>query len=246
MKTPFLLTGSLALLLSTAPTPVALPQGAEPGRERPERAELERRERAEEGQHFEAQADQARHIEQLQAELERLQAAGKTEQAAELRQHLAELKRQLAREHPEERPPFPERAAIKAKIAELHRVGRHDEAQRLEREWQGERPPQPLDRLEGGPPELQLRLHHLTIAIEHLHLAGFHEPAERLEREAQQLKLRARDQAMREERDPRRDRPGPNPEELQAGLEKLRAELEEMRHAFRDINARLEKLQRER
>jgi hypothetical protein len=114
---------------------------------------------------------------------------GRPEVAKDLIEQLRKLK-QDAHGGDEEKARDKKLAHVKEQIDELHKAGKHEEAEQLTKRLQE---PTAKGDKEGRKenPDAERR-DHVMAAIKHLHAAGLHEPAERIE-------------AMLRERDPRTD-----------------------------------------
>lgn len=126
--------------------------------------------------------------------------------------------------------------AMRERAERLHREGRHDEAEQVERaaeELERRRVPRPdrdaprAPRDGGGLEGLQRRLNHLHIAIENLHAAGLPELALEVERRAEVTRRELEERAQR-------NRP-----------EAVHDELERLRHELAEVRGQLEALRRE-
>lgn len=123
---------------------------------------------------------------------------------------------------------------MKAEIAELHRAGKHEEAEKLQ-----ERMKQALHRAHAEGPQKEMppeaRLEHLMQAIQHLRMAGLNEPAEQLEQMAGR---------MRHEIEARRHHEGAaHADEIRAlreHTEQLRREVEELREQLKKAQSKEE------
>jgi hypothetical protein len=224
---------------------------AESARENPERAEIMKR------------------FQEIAKKAAELQQAGKQEEAQRLQQEMRELRARLAAPGDPHRPgPRGPREgverleAMERELGKLRETGRHDAAEQLERELkelrrrletprEGERP--------GPPPELQVRIDHLRVAMENLHAAGLHDQAEQI---AQQIDRATREHAIMrgthapgppQRRDPDARPRGPRPEgpperageivgQLRGEIEQLRRENEELRQMMNEIRQAQERL----
>lgn len=193
---------------------------------------------------------------ELAREIAELRRTGKHEQAERLQAEMEELHGRLA--GPRDREPregMERLEAMERNLRELREGGHHERAEQLQRELHelhrrlnaprdGDRP--------GLPPELQVRIDHLHVAMENLHAAGLHDQAEQI---AQQI-----DRIMREHapgpperrdpdaRPPREGRPEPGHEivgQLRGEIEQLRRENEEMRRMMQEIREAQERLMNE-
>ncbi len=178
--------------------------------------------------------------------LERAQKAkaeGRYEEARELAEQLRQ-KRGIDKTDRKPDGERPERMArVKEEIEELHRAGKHEEAEQLKRKYQGEFMAKHRPDGKGPAPEDE-RLGHLQEAIKHLRAAQINEPADQLERMAEHLReeLQARKRAEGEEfrkKHPEGGKHGP-----EAGqLREVRERLDQMNRKIEELNAKLQKLQ---
>ena len=226
-------------------------------REKDERREMEERERREN-----EEREHRRHMEELEGELRGLREKAEhikreiggrdPEEAPDLHHALREIHGRMEEierhfhdgERDRKRRGVEERIGeLKRRIAELNEAGRHDEAQRLEREAREmverfkaahrERPHRDRPRQEGSD-EFQRRIGHIKVAIENLRAAGLHEPAERLAKEVER--------AIREHRErsgERGDRPHPEGprtiHHMQEQINQMRGEMNEMRQLLKEL-----------
>lgn len=142
-------------------------------------------------------ADEPKRLENTEAQdlMKRAHDAKEAGRYDEARQ-LAEKARGLAEKHrPNGGPDMPvdrkERAErfekAKHEIEELHRAGKHEEAEQLKRRLAGAMA-EKHDGPPGRPGEGPEKIRHLMEAIRHLREAGFNEPAENLEKMAHKMK----------------------------------------------------------
>lgn len=165
---------------------------------------------------------------------------GRMDEARELGQQAEKLHREL-REREGGKGGGDKMAAMKREVEELHRAGKHDEAERLEHRHSGMHAPHGSDRKKAGAEGPQ-RLQHLGEAIRHLHEAGFGGQAEELEKLAAHLK----EEIMRDEM---RARGGAGPEVLEkimaahkAEVQSMRVEMQKMARALEELRGQVQSL----
>ena len=158
---------------------------------------------------------------------------GRMDEARELGQQAEKLHREL-REREGGKDGGDKAAAIKREVEELHRAGKHDEAERLQRRLSGMHAHQGHDKKTAGAEGPQ-RLQHLVEAIRHLHQAGFGRQAEELEKLAAHLK----EEMMRDEM---RARGGAGPEALEKIVAAHKAEVQAMREEMQKMARAVEEL----
>jgi uncharacterized protein Yka (UPF0111/DUF47 family) len=112
---------------------------------------------------------------------------------------------------------------LKQEAGELHRAGKHEEAERLERQLAEIQQRQAGGDKKASPAEGAERIGHIMEAVKHLRAAGLKEPAQNLEQMARQ---------MREELERRAD-------SAEAGSAR------QMEQVLREMRERMEKMQRE-
>ncbi len=229
---------------------------------KPEAVKLER-ERAAEGEKAEREAHARKlkeRIEQLQRERRAL-GPEEAERAEKLEREMRAMRERLqaivARHHLE---PGRERLTHRLKEVReaLHRArqaGRHDEVDRLEREFEKiiqVLRPKPAPSI---PPEREeaRRLRHLKQAVEHLRAGGFDELAQRLEHEAQRRlrEVRPDAPAVRPPHPEHRPRPRPElhrpaPPEWEATVRRLRDEIHRLHRQMEEMRAQRAQLLEER
>lgn len=219
---------------------------AELDRVREVRAELSKRAEGLERE----MAEHRGNTERRMAELER--------QFAEAHGQLERIEAEFARGNPERMEIMGRVQAMTREIGELRRAGKHEEAERLQQEMRElhARLAGPRDRdRPGPPPELQVRIDHLRVAMENLRAAGLHDQAEQI---GQQIERLARESAPGppERRGPEAPPRGPRPEgrpepggeiigRLRGEIEQLRRENEEMRRMMQEIREAQERLMNE-
>ena len=152
--------------------------------------------------------------------------------------------KKLQSEHREGEAPKMERArheAIVREIEELHRIGKHEEANRLKQRIaeSGHGPKKP-----GLPAVERERLMHSGQAIEHARAAGLREVAEELERIAQRMK----EEIAHRERGAPGSPAGPDQmhdamRELRDGMEELRGRTQKMARAIEELHDQVRALQ---
>ncbi len=183
---------------------------------------------------FAQEGDQLRvKIKELEGSARNAKEQGRAEEAKELMQQVQRLQAEMGeREGP--RGAGEKLEMAKRKIDELHKAGKHDEAEQLEQkmreamEKQGDR-----QRKEGGGDAE--RKQHVMEAVKHLHAAGLHEPAERIE---QMLREHGEKPEQGERRAPEA-----------AGQEPLKRAMgdsqEQMQRAMRDMQEQMQRALRE-
>ena len=171
--------------------------------------------------------------------------AGRYQEAHEL----AEQAKKIGQTHREGKPGpgggAPERLEkVRHEIEELHRVGKHEEAEQLKRrvgEAMEHRKEPPLK--EGEGPE---RLRHVMEAIRHLREAGLKEPAEGLEKLAHGMReqlehLEHAEKGRKPEPGPKGEPPrkGDKPHPPGAELHAMREQMEKMARAIEELRAQI-------
>lgn len=122
--------------------------------------------------------------------------------------------------------------AVAREIEELHRAGKHDEAERLKRKLAGAGPGP------GRPAEARERLAHISQAIEHARAAGLKEEAAHLEQAARRMKeeLARRSETVHGEPMPIR--------ELHEAMERMQGQMEKLSRAMGELREQVHALQR--
>jgi hypothetical protein len=126
--------------------------------------------------------------EKLYEKAKQAEAEGRRDEAAELIKKAEKLASDPR--GPEERKAASEEklARIRHEIGELHKAGKHEEAERLARRIEAAESGQKPGPAAGHETPRPERLRHLRQAIEHLHAAGMHDMAENLEKHAQRIR----------------------------------------------------------
>ncbi len=201
-------------------------------------------------------------IQEIAAKAAELQRAGKTEEAETLRHEMRELHARLGGPRDPGRPGPREGMerleAMEGELGKLREAGKLDAAERLEGELQELRrrlaAPREGDR-PGPPPELQVRIDHLRVAMENLHAAGLPDQAEQIARQIEQI-IRQHAPGPPERRVPDARPHQPRPEgqplpgaeivgQLRGEMEQLRRENEELRQMMKEIREAQERLMNE-
>lgn len=183
---------------------------------------------------------------QLMERARQAKEAGRYDEAREL----AEKARQIGERHHEGKPGFekgaPERMEkVRHEIEELHRAGKHEEAERLEhrvKEAMEHRKEAPSKGAEG--PE---KLRHVAEAIGHLRAAGLNEQAEGLEKIARKLHedIEHREHADQERHAEKHGKDGPPRKMEKPGqppgneLHAMREQIEKMARSIEELRAQV-------
>lgn len=131
-----------------------------------------------------------------------------------------------------QKPEHDKTAAFRREVEELHKAGKHEDAERLAKKVSGGAPG-------GSHAEGPERLHHLLQAIEHLRAAGLNEPAASLENVAREMKEQlGRGGALSE--------PGGKPHPgAPSDAGDVRAQLQKLAHSVEELRAQLQALRGE-
>lgn len=243
---PLIRFAHLVFLFTVALSPAALsaaddnaPRDARQKKARQAPAETsERRERAAHRQSREIHGhDMERHLDQLRKRVRELVAAGKLEEAEGLERHIQGLIKPNPEKGAESRGRRMELdehlATLRREIQELHRAGRHEEAERLElrsRELIAEARRGSTPNKDEEIERESHRLENLRRAIEHLREAEKHDLADELVHEARDREERLErmmDKRMHEENE-RTERLADEVAELHALVGKLREEIKNL------------------
>lgn len=209
-------------------------------------------------------AELLKRIQEIAAKAAELQRAGKSEEAESLRQEMRELHARLGGPRDPGRPGPREGmerlGTLQRELGKLREAGKLDAAERLEGELKELRrrlaTPREGDR-PGPPPELQVRIDHLRVAMENLHAAGLHDQAEQIGRQIEQIVRQHEPGPPKLERpvpDAQPRQPGPEGQpmpgaeivgQLRGEMEQLRRENEELRQMMKEIREAQERLMNE-
>lgn len=119
-------------------------------------------------------------------------------------------------------------SGFRARIEELHKEGKHQEADALRDKLAGQlMEERKRHQLKGGDESPVDRLNHLNEAIKHLHAAGMHDVASNLEKAAAQMKEQLKEPKHQ----------GEGKDEIHA----LREQVEKLQHAVEELRGQLHK-----
>ncbi|NLS92297.1 MAG: hypothetical protein GXX96_08975 [Planctomycetaceae bacterium] len=195
----------------------------------------------EEAEEEENEEEGKKELEELEKDIGRV--SEELEKAREVRTELSKRAEDTRRATAEQRQNLVRRlAALERELAEVRgQLGRLV-------------PPRDGDRA-GPPPELQVRIDHLRIALENLHAAGLHDQAEQIGQQIERLVGKftpGPPEGRGPEAPPRGPRPEGRPEpggeiigRLRGEVEQLRRENEEIRRMMREIREAQERLMNE-
>jgi len=191
---------------------------------------------------------------QLQAisqQVQQLEKEGKHDEAERLKREAKELYTKMSPHRPEagptaSNPSNPEREklrqhwlSLRQKVEQLKKEGRHDDAERLNREVQEMQTKLYPHGAEAGAAaarrpqtsgETEAKLQHLRAAAENLRAAGFGEQADNITKMMQRLQGEAREGGR------------PRPESPPREIMELRSEVQQMRREMQELQEQLKRL----
>ncbi len=181
-------------------------------------------------------------IHELLERAQKAKAEGRYEEAKELAEQLRQRQGFEKRDRKPDGEKPEQLSHMKAQIDELHRAGKHEEAEQLKRKFQGEFMARHHDGKHPASPQAE-RLEHLMEAVKHLRAAKINEPAEQLERMADKMREDLEAQKRAEAGHPMKHHDGRMPGEAAGQLQAIREQLEKTNRKIEELDARLRKLQ---